>query len=108
MRQKLMHLSLAEFKILVRDQFFVLQLDHERAVDVLASLVPEADARKELLEQVQTIVSASDPTVTIEHEHLARLSKVLTEKSLALVPSSRTAAKNNNPAHQGSALNKNF
>ena len=36
-RQKLMHLSLAEFKVLVRDQFFVLQLEPERAVEVLAS-----------------------------------------------------------------------
>ena len=48
-RQKLMHLSLAAFKVLVRDQFFVLQLERERAVEALASLVPEADARKELL-----------------------------------------------------------
>ena len=35
-RQQLMHLSLAEFKVLVRDQFFVLQLERERAVEVLA------------------------------------------------------------------------
>ena len=52
-RQHLMHLSLAAFKVLVRDQFFVLQLEPERAVEVLASLVPEADARKNLLKQVQ-------------------------------------------------------
>ena len=36
-RQQLMHLSLAEFKALVRDQFFVLQLERERAVEALAS-----------------------------------------------------------------------
>ena len=52
-RQHLMRLSLAAFKVLVRDQFFVLQLEPERAVDALATLVPEADARKELLQQVQ-------------------------------------------------------
>ena len=46
-RQQLMQLSLAEFKVMVRDQFFVLQLEPERAVEVLASLVPEADARKD-------------------------------------------------------------
>ena len=44
-RQQLMHLSLAEFKALVRDQFFVLQLEHEDAVDVIPSMVPEADVR---------------------------------------------------------------
>ena len=35
-RQQLMRLSLAEFKALVRDQFFVLQLEPERAIEVLA------------------------------------------------------------------------
>ena len=60
-RQQLMHLSLAEFKILVRDQFFVLQLEPERAIEVLPSLVPDADARKTLLEQVRAIASAGDP-----------------------------------------------
>ena len=34
-RKKLMHLSLAEFKSMVRDQFFVLQLEPDHAVDVL-------------------------------------------------------------------------
>ncbi len=35
-RQQLMRLSLAEFKIMVRDQFFVLQLEPDRAIEVLA------------------------------------------------------------------------
>lgn len=39
-RQRLMHLSLAQFKVLVWDQFFVLQLEPVRAVEALASLVP--------------------------------------------------------------------
>ena len=48
-RQKLTHLSLAEFKALVREQAFLLQFERERAVDALASLVPDASARKKLL-----------------------------------------------------------
>ena len=72
-----MHLSLAEFKVLVRDQFFVLQLEHERAVEALATLVPEADARKELLKQVHAIVGAGDPPNAAERDRLARLSQVL-------------------------------
>ena len=76
-RQQLMHLSLAEFKALVRDQSFVLQLERERAVEVLASLVPGADARKELLKQVHAIVGAGDPPNAAERERLARLSQVL-------------------------------
>ena len=91
-RQKLMHLSLAEFKALVRDQFFVLQLERERAVEVLASLVPEADARKELLKQVHAIVGAGDPPSAAERDRLARLSQVLAvpiEKPVALATSGR-------------------
>ncbi len=61
-RQKLMHLPLADFKILVRDQFFVLQLEPGRAIEVLPSLVPEADTRSELLKQVRAIASAGDPS----------------------------------------------
>jgi hypothetical protein len=72
-----MHLSLVEFKVMVRDQFFVLHLERERAVEALASLVPEADARKALLEQVQTIVGAGDPPLAAERERLARLWQVL-------------------------------
>jgi hypothetical protein len=52
-RQNGMHLSLAKFKAMLRDQFFVLQLERERAVGALASLVPEADARKQLLQHPQ-------------------------------------------------------
>ena len=76
-RQQLMHLSLPEFKVLVRDQFFVLQLDHERAVEVLASLVPEADARRDLLKQVNAIVGTGDTPLAAEWDRLARLSQVL-------------------------------
>ena len=76
-RQQLMRLSLAEFKVLVRDQFFVLQLEPERAVEVLPSLVLEADARRELLKQVYAITSAGDPLTAAERDRLARVSQVL-------------------------------
>ena len=94
-RQQLMHLSLPKFKVLVRDQFFVLQLEHERAVEVLASLVPEADGRKDLLKQVHAIVGAGDPPTAAERDRLARLSRVLTapfEKPVALPTPSQTSA----------------
>jgi hypothetical protein len=76
-RQQLMHLSLAAFKVLVRDQFFVLQLKPERAVEVLASMVPEAEARKKLLKRVSAIIGAGDPPTAAEQGRLARLSQVL-------------------------------
>ena len=76
-RQQLMRLSLAEFKVLVRDQFFVLQLEPERAIEALPSLVPELEARMELLRQVRAIASAGDPLTVAERDRLARLSKTL-------------------------------
>ena len=76
-RQQLMHLSLAEFKIMVRDQFFILQLEPERAIEVIPSLVRETDGRKELLKQVRMIAGAGDPMTAAEDDRLTRLSQVL-------------------------------
>jgi hypothetical protein len=75
-RQQLMRLSLAEFKVMVRDQFFVLQLEPERAIEVLPSLLPKADDRTELLKQVRMIAGAGDPPTAAEDERLTRLSQV--------------------------------
>ena len=72
-----MRLSLAEFKTLVRDQFFVLQLEPERAIEALPSLVPELDARKKLLKQARAIASAGDPLTVAERDRLARLARAL-------------------------------
>ena len=76
-RQQLMHLSLAEFKVVVRDQAFLLQLERERAVEALASLVPEADARMELLKQVHAISDTGAPPSAAERDRLSRLSQLL-------------------------------
>jgi len=101
-RKKLMHLSLAAFKALVREQAFLLQLEPERAVDALASLVPETDGRKELLKQVNAIVGASDLPLAAERQRLARLSQVLPapkEKTATLVPSDRAGARRAAASH---------
>ena len=76
-RKKFMKRSLQEYKTLVRDQFFVLLLERERAVEALAVLVPGAEARANLLEQAQAIVGAGDPPSAAEQERLAHLAQVL-------------------------------
>lgn len=89
-RQRLMHLSLAQFKVLVRDQFFVLQLEPTRAVEALAFLVPEAGARKGLLKRLNAIVGAGDFPLAAGRDRLARVAAVLDvppEKRLAAVAS---------------------
>ncbi len=94
-RQRLMHLSLADFKVMVREQFFVLQLEGERAVEALASLVPDGNARKNLLKQVQAIVGADDLPNAAERDRLTQLSQVLAspvEKPVAATRRGQTSA----------------
>jgi hypothetical protein len=76
-RQQLLHLSLTAFKILVRDQFFILQLGPEPAVDALPSLVPGAEDRKALLDAVRQISSAGAAPTTAAADRLSRLAQVL-------------------------------
>jgi Protein of unknown function (DUF3141) len=76
-RRKLMHLSLAEFKALVRDQAFLLQLKPDRAADALAIMVPAKDARKELMQQLRAIVGAGTPPALAEGERIDRLAELL-------------------------------
>jgi Protein of unknown function (DUF3141) len=80
-RKELMHLSLAAFKAMVRDQFFVLQLEPEHAVEALRSLVPKADARRKLLKELQAIVGASGPLKAGDLDRFARLSPELGESA---------------------------
>jgi len=76
-RRHLMRLSLEDFKILVRDQFFVLQLSPEHAIEAVALLVREAELREKLMEQLRRIVGADHPPSIAERERLDRLSRVL-------------------------------
>lgn len=75
-RQHLAHLSLDQFKTLVRGQFSILQIMQDQAVDALAALTPKAEDRKILLERVQSIVGAGAAPTAIQRDRLARLSKV--------------------------------
>ena len=94
-RQRIMRLSLAEFKGVVRDQSFLLQRERERAVEALAVLVPEAKARENLLQQVRAIIGAGGPPSMAERDRLTRLAHLLTApntKPTAPAPSARTPA----------------
>jgi len=53
-------ISLAEFKMLVREQFFMLLLDQEAALATIPKLLPESvDARRKAFAAVQEVLSAS-------------------------------------------------
>jgi len=76
-RRSQMHLSLSEFKTQVRDQFYVLQFDRERAVQALAFMLPTMDLREALVKQVRAIVGAVDPLSAAADVFLDRLSQIL-------------------------------
>jgi hypothetical protein len=76
-RKELMHLSLAAFKTLVRDQFFVLQLEGDSAIAALAGMVPDVDSRSDLMRQVETILSAGAPRTGAMRDRMARLLQAL-------------------------------
>ncbi len=92
-RKQVMHLSLAEFKTVVRDQFAVLQGERERAVDAIADLVPKADARKILLELMRDVVASGGSPNSVERERMAQLTQLLAGgngNAIAQVHSRRT------------------
>jgi hypothetical protein len=77
-RKGLRQLPLDRYKILVRDQLFVLLLERERAVEALATLVREPDQRAELLRRTIAVIGAGGPPTAAEHERITRLEKLLT------------------------------
>lgn len=76
-RQTVMHPALAAFKAVVGDQAFLLQFEREQAVAALTVLVPESEARTELLCHVRAIVGAAGPPTAAERDRLIRLAEVL-------------------------------
>jgi len=76
-RERLMHLSLAAFKTMVRDQFYVLRSKPDDAVAAMPAMVPDATGRAALLEHVTAIVAAGGPVSADESDRLARLGQMM-------------------------------
>jgi hypothetical protein len=67
-------ITLAEFKMLVREQFFILLLDQEAALAAIPKLLPEnMDERRNAFSAMQEILSAS---AEISGEVAKRLKRV--------------------------------
>jgi hypothetical protein len=76
-RGRFLGLSIAAFKKLVQEQVAILALEPIRAVYALAGMVPQPDARRKLLDQVEAIVTAGGPANAATSERLAHLAKSL-------------------------------
>ena len=77
----LSHLTIEQFKALIRDQFFVLLTERERAVEAMANMVPETDKRTALLKRVNAIINAGGPPTAAERVRIASLSQILSAPS---------------------------
>jgi len=76
-RQRLLHLPLAAFKALVREQFYILLLEREAAVEAIATLVTDAAERRELVATVAAIAAADGVYTLAERQRLERLAEIL-------------------------------
>ncbi len=78
-RQKLMGLSVEDFKQLVREQFFVILLDshHEKAIDALTELVPDNEQRQKILDAVVDISRVKGELSPAEAQRVQKLAQVL-------------------------------
>jgi len=72
-RKQLMKLSLDEFKAMVREQFQILQEEHEQAIEAIVDLIPNIEIRESMTEQVEKIVSVIGVLTPLQQERLDRL-----------------------------------
>jgi hypothetical protein len=86
-RRQLLHLDLAQFKEVVRNQFEVLLLERDRALEALPGLTPAGRA-VELLRQVKSVVA--DSLTPGEQQRLDRLEKILAGAPVPQITSGAT------------------
>jgi len=89
------HLSLREFKRLVREQYFMLLLDEEASIAAIPALLPrEAGRRREALAALREIVNAREEVTGEAQRRLERITQIfaLEEADGAMPAQPRAAA----------------
>ncbi|MGE4372739.1 MAG: DUF3141 domain-containing protein [Xanthobacter sp.] len=78
-RQRLMGLSINDFKAMVREQYYILLLDNhrEKAIDLLAQMAPDAASRQNLLNDVVAITGGENGLTAAESGRIDKLAAVL-------------------------------
>ena len=86
------HLSLPEFKQMLREQFFALLLDREAALAAIPQMLPaEAAARARMLETVRRIATAAGEADEERSRRLAHVEKLFGDASARRRPARRAA-----------------
>lgn len=76
-RDHLMAMPIADFKALVREQFYILLLEREAAVKAIATLVTDPSERSRLLEMTRDIALASGPLTLASRQRIESLADLL-------------------------------
>jgi Protein of unknown function (DUF3141) len=93
-------MPLSEFKATVREQFYLLLIDAEAALQAIPSMLPDdPEARQKAFDLVMQVLSARGEYSAGDHERLARIAGLFgAEGQLAAAPNLALAAANENQA----------
>jgi hypothetical protein len=76
-RDKYANVSLAEFKAIVREQFYMLLLDPEGALSAIPSMLPpEPEVRQKALDLIKEVLSARGELSADDRERLQRIGRL--------------------------------
>ena len=76
-RKRYMTKSLDEFKHAVRDQFYILLLEREHAVEALAKMVPRREDRAKIIKGLEATFGAAGELTAGQRERISRLARIL-------------------------------
>jgi hypothetical protein len=98
------HLSLAEFKALVREQFYLLLIDQEAALAAIPKMLPEdAAARQRMLDIIKRVLTACGPLDGEGQARLARITRLFESSDAAAGPENVIALSPTKPEIQSKA-----
>jgi hypothetical protein len=76
-REKHTDISLAQFKAIVREQFYILLLDPEAALSAIPSMLPrELEIRRKTLDLIHDVLSARGEFSTDDRERFQRINRL--------------------------------
>ena len=97
-------LSLAEFKALVREQFYLLLIDQEAALAAIPKMLPDnAVARQQMLDVVKRVLTACGPLDGEDQARLARITRLFESDGAAAGPENVFALSRMKPEIQSKA-----
>jgi hypothetical protein len=92
-RDKYANVSLAEFKAIVREQFYMLLLDPEGALSAIPSMLPpEPEVRQKALDLIKEVLSARGELSADDRDRLQRIGRLFGKEDRLTVVRKPSAA----------------